>query len=102
MNKAVGYINLRVNPKQEHEILGRYVGKDGSVSEQDYLVAGTYGPPAARRRTAVQIALGPEIISALKEIAVVEGPCSLHRGVLTFQDGSTIDLCQLIDQYEGA
>lgn len=96
MNKPVSYINLRVNPKQEHEILGRYVGKDGSVSEQDYLVAGTYGPPAARRRTAVQIALGPQLIEALK---------SEHEAAsqaIEFQCGKGCETCELINQYEGA
>lgn len=102
MNTPGTFTELTVDPQNERAVIGRYVLQTGEVSTHRSLVAETYGPSAARRRTAVQIALGPEIISVLKEIAVIEGPCSLHRGVLTFQDGSTINLCQLINQYEGA
>lgn len=41
------------------------------------------------------------ILSALKEIATVEGSCSITNGVLSFEDGTTLDLCKLIDAAEG-
>jgi hypothetical protein len=40
----------------------------------------------------------PEILSALKEVAVVEGPCSIHNGVIHFEDGTSINLVGLIEK----
>lgn len=42
-----------------------------------------------------------ELLEALKEIATVEGRCSITQGVMAFEDGSTLDLCKLIDKAEG-
>jgi len=42
-----------------------------------------------------------ELLSALKEIAVVEGTCTLSNGVLVFADGSSLNLRTLIDTADG-
>lgn len=40
------------------------------------------------------------LVTALKEIATVEGTCTITNGTLSFEDGSTLDLCKLIDAAE--
>lgn len=58
------FVNLRVNPRNEAEVLGQYVGPDGAVSDQWYLVATMSGNPAARHHTAVQLAASERIRQA--------------------------------------
>lgn len=58
--------------------------------------------PDDRRKELARLWIAaPELVSTLKEIAVVEGPVSIRRGVLHFEDGTDIDLRKLIDTVEG-
>lgn len=61
------YVNLKVNPRNEAEVLGQYVGPDGAVSEQWYLVATMSGNPTGRRHTAVQLAASEGIRHAAEK-----------------------------------
>lgn len=96
MNTPGTFTELTVDPQNERAVIGRYVLQTGEVSTHRSLVAETYGPSAARRRTAVQIALGPQLIEALK---------SEHEAAsqaIEFQCGKGCETCGLIKQYEGA
>lgn len=93
------FTNLRLDDNGR-DVHGHVITKDGTVSPYSSLVATTYGTAAIRQKTANRIVLAETVIDRLKDLAVVEGPCSLHQGVLTYQDGSTLNLGQLIDRWE--
>lgn len=92
------YVNLRVNPHQEHEVLGQYVGEDGVVSEQWYLVAVMSGNPVGRRHAAIQLAASERIRRAAQEaydFIIAAGECATDEELSDF-------LCNNGDKIEDA
>lgn len=70
MNAPRTYTKLRVNPNNEAEVLGQYVGTDGEVSEQLYLVATMSGNPTGRRHAAKLLAASAGIVEAARALLI--------------------------------
>lgn len=81
------YVNLKVNPHNDAEVLGQYVGEDEVVSEQWYLVATMSGNPVGRAHAANQFAGVEKLRRAAQEaydFIIEAGECASDEELSDF------------------